>query len=106
MVERDNPALARLGPLPPALAGAIETTGRLDGGHGLSAALSDGAGEATIALLQRVAAWDGPIVAVQSIAPEALARGVDYDLGLLVEEVTISTNTAAAGGNASLMTLG
>jgi RHH-type proline utilization regulon transcriptional repressor/proline dehydrogenase/delta 1-pyrroline-5-carboxylate dehydrogenase len=44
-----------------------------------------------------VAAMPGPIVPVQSAA--------DIDLDLLVHEVSVSINTAAAGGNASLMAL-
>jgi RHH-type proline utilization regulon transcriptional repressor/proline dehydrogenase/delta 1-pyrroline-5-carboxylate dehydrogenase len=44
-----------------------------------------------------MAGRDGPIVPVQ---------GENIDLDLLVEEVAVSINTAAAGGNASLMALG
>ena len=40
---------------------------------------------------------DGPIVPVH-VAP--------YPLEFLVDEVSLSVNTAAAGGNASLMTIG
>ena len=36
----------------------------------------------------------------------ALAAGEDYNLADLVEECATATNTAAAGGNASLMTIG
>ena len=36
----------------------------------------------------------------------ALAAGEDFNLAELVEECAIATNTAAAGGNASLMTIG
>ncbi len=41
-----------------------------------------------------------------AITPDGLAAGDDYDLNFLLEERSISTNTAAAGGNASLMTIG
>ncbi len=41
----------------------------------------------------------GPIVPVLSASPE-------YSLEMLVRERTVSVNTAAAGGNASLMTIG
>jgi RHH-type proline utilization regulon transcriptional repressor/proline dehydrogenase/delta 1-pyrroline-5-carboxylate dehydrogenase len=44
-----------------------------------------------------VAHWAGPIVPVQSAA--------DVNRDMLVHEVSISINTAAAGGNASLMAL-
>jgi RHH-type transcriptional regulator, proline utilization regulon repressor / proline dehydrogenase / delta 1-pyrroline-5-carboxylate dehydrogenase len=56
---------------------------------------------------QAIAALPGPIVPVQAIAPAALAEGrADWSLDLMVTEVSISINTAAAGGNASLMTIG
>ena len=42
---------------------------------------------------------EGPIVPL--LMPEH-----DYDLTRLVHERTVSINTAAAGGNASLMTIG
>jgi RHH-type transcriptional regulator, proline utilization regulon repressor / proline dehydrogenase / delta 1-pyrroline-5-carboxylate dehydrogenase len=76
-----------------------------DVGH-LSFVLTDATGETLIALAQRIATWDGPIVGLQSVTPDALAAGEDFALGRLVEEVTITTNTAAAGGNASLMSIG
>jgi RHH-type transcriptional regulator, proline utilization regulon repressor / proline dehydrogenase / delta 1-pyrroline-5-carboxylate dehydrogenase len=52
----------------------------------------------------RFAALDGPIVPVH-----ALPRGAapaDYPLEWLLRECCVSTNTAAAGGNASLMSIG
>ncbi|MBU0798745.1 MAG: trifunctional transcriptional regulator/proline dehydrogenase/L-glutamate gamma-semialdehyde dehydrogenase [Alphaproteobacteria bacterium] len=50
---------------------------------------------------------DGPIVPVYGVTRDDLASGIsDYPLDLLVEEQSISINTAAAGGNASLMTIG
>ena len=52
-----------------------------------------------LALLQRLAAQEGPIVPV-------FVAVAGYPLDGLVQERSISTNTAAAGGNANLMTLG
>jgi len=53
-----------------------------------------------VALAEQLAVQDGPIVPI-------LARGeTGYPLDLLLEEVSISINTTAAGGNASLMTIG
>jgi RHH-type transcriptional regulator, proline utilization regulon repressor / proline dehydrogenase / delta 1-pyrroline-5-carboxylate dehydrogenase len=46
----------------------------------------------------RMAARPGPIVPVLSGSP-------DYDLQMLVKEKTVSINTTAAGGNATLLTL-
>lgn len=54
----------------------------------------------------RIAARSGPIAIVQSRSCESLAAGEGYRIDLLLQEQSISTNTAAAGGNASLMTIG
>ena len=54
----------------------------------------------------RIANRSGPIVTVQSKSSDALALGEHYRIDLLLREQSISTNTAAAGGNASLMTIG
>ncbi|OAQ21958.1 ALDH-like protein [Linnemannia elongata AG-77] len=48
----------------------------------------------------------GPLISVQSVAVDALAsEAEDYRLERLLIEISISQNTAAAGGNASLMTI-
>ena len=47
------------------------------------------------------------LVLVQAAGSDALAADAEaYCLNWLVEEVSTSINTAAAGGNASLMTIG
>ncbi|MEO8740664.1 MAG: trifunctional transcriptional regulator/proline dehydrogenase/L-glutamate gamma-semialdehyde dehydrogenase [Casimicrobiaceae bacterium] len=49
----------------------------------------------------------GPLVAVHALRADELAAGhPDYALEWLLEERSTSTNTAAAGGNASLMSIG
>ena len=58
------------------------------------------------ALNKAVAARPGPILPVQARTPEALAAGDLYGPAGLVEEVSTAINTAAAGGNASLMSVG
>ncbi len=63
----------------------------------LAAALFDGPPAELLALGQRLAARDGPIVPIY-VPP--------YPLDFLFDEVSLSVNTAAAGGNASLMTIG
>ncbi len=63
------------------------------------AMLFDGPKPALLALLQRLAAQDGPTVAVHTASP-------DYQLDGLIQEQSISVNTTAAGGNANLMALG
>jgi RHH-type proline utilization regulon transcriptional repressor/proline dehydrogenase/delta 1-pyrroline-5-carboxylate dehydrogenase len=53
-------------------------------------------------VLQQVAARPGPIVGVRGFAP----GDTGIPLESLVLERALSVNTAAAGGNASLMTIG
>jgi RHH-type transcriptional regulator, proline utilization regulon repressor / proline dehydrogenase / delta 1-pyrroline-5-carboxylate dehydrogenase len=54
-----------------------------------------------------IAALPGPLVLVQAASSDELAGEEQaYCLNWLVEEVSVSVNTTAAGGNASLMTIG
>jgi RHH-type proline utilization regulon transcriptional repressor/proline dehydrogenase/delta 1-pyrroline-5-carboxylate dehydrogenase len=69
------------------------------GPGGVDHVLIEGDSATIRATLEEVAAWSGPVILVQAL------RDGRYDLDLLVKEVSISTNTAAAGGNASLMSL-
>ena len=62
--------------------------------------------EALATALRHLAGRPGPIVRIQALTPGRLAAGEDYNLADLVEECAIATNIAAAGGNASLMTIG
>lgn len=49
----------------------------------------------------------GPLVLTQAASTEELANNPDaYCLNWLLEEVSTSINTTAAGGNASLMAIG
>ncbi|RVT89989.1 bifunctional proline dehydrogenase/L-glutamate gamma-semialdehyde dehydrogenase PutA [Rhodovarius crocodyli] len=66
---------------------------------GCAAVLFAGDEAALLAMLARVAALDGPIL------PVIVARDGVYPTEMLVQERSISINTAAAGGNASLMSL-
>ena len=60
------------------------------------AALFAGSRDELVALSRRLAARDGPIIPLH-LAP--------YRFEALLDEVSVSVNTAAAGGNASLMTM-
>jgi len=54
----------------------------------------------------RIAQLPGPLVPVQAASSQELADSPDtYCLSRLLEEVSTSINTTAAGGNASLMAL-
>jgi RHH-type proline utilization regulon transcriptional repressor/proline dehydrogenase/delta 1-pyrroline-5-carboxylate dehydrogenase len=72
----------------------------------LAFALLEGDEAATSDVLRKLARRAGPIVRLQALSSARLAAGEDYNLADLVEEHAIATNTAAAGGNASLMTIG
>ena len=93
-VARDPAALA-------AQRAAVEATGNRattdEADAAIAAALFAGSSEELVSLNMRLAAREGPIVPVH-VEP--------YPLELLSDEVSLSVNTAAAGGNASLMTIG
>jgi RHH-type proline utilization regulon transcriptional repressor/proline dehydrogenase/delta 1-pyrroline-5-carboxylate dehydrogenase len=73
-----------------------------DASVALDAVLHHGDGQALQAVCKALAQRPGPIVGVTAMQPGA----VDIPLERLVIERALSVNTAAAGGNASLMTLG
>ena len=71
------------------------------------AVLFEGDGDTLRHWAEIFAGREGPIVPIHSVPRGALADGTaDYALEWLLRERVVSTNTAAAGGNASLMTIG
>jgi len=69
--------------------------------------LFEGDSDELHALTRRIAKRPGPILTVQGVAAGALETDSDdYALERLLTERSVSVNTAAAGGNASLMTIG
>jgi RHH-type transcriptional regulator, proline utilization regulon repressor / proline dehydrogenase / delta 1-pyrroline-5-carboxylate dehydrogenase len=98
-VEAANPARGALESLPTEIAGHIYLVEDWHAIENLKAVLFEGEVDALIVINKEVARRDGPILPVLSATD-------DYDLNRLLEEVSISTNTAAAGGNASLMSIG
>ena len=66
------------------------------------AVLHHGDADSLASVVQRVASRPGPIVGVRAFAP----GDIGIPLESLVVERALSINTAAAGGNASLMTIG
>ena len=89
-------ARALAGELPTAVAARIEWTDRWESAA-CDIALAD-RGSDHLALRQHLAQRDGPRVRVLQAGPE-------YGLQWMVAERVISTNTAAAGGNATLLML-
>jgi RHH-type proline utilization regulon transcriptional repressor/proline dehydrogenase/delta 1-pyrroline-5-carboxylate dehydrogenase len=67
----------------------------------VQAVLFGGPEEALKALAQHLASLDGPIVPVHVTGAES-----GFPAEFLLLERSVSTNTAAAGGNAKLMMLG
>jgi len=78
-----------------------------DEGGAFDTVLFEGDSDALHALTRRIAQRPGPILTVQGVAAGALETDTDdYALERLLTERSVSVNTAAAGGNASLMTIG
>jgi RHH-type proline utilization regulon transcriptional repressor/proline dehydrogenase/delta 1-pyrroline-5-carboxylate dehydrogenase len=98
IVGEPSPLIAQL---PSEVRGRVRT---LAAGHrlaGIAAVLFEGDSDTLHQLNRRIAELPGAIVPVFTPSNEG-----DYPIEFLLEEKSISTNTAAAGGNASLMTLG
>jgi RHH-type transcriptional regulator, proline utilization regulon repressor / proline dehydrogenase / delta 1-pyrroline-5-carboxylate dehydrogenase len=105
-VIEDGPTAAVLKGCPAPVLAHVERIARLEQAHGIAALLTDKTGEHLLALNRRVAGWPGGIVQIQSLGPAAEAAGDDFALHRLLDESSATTNTAAAGGNASLMSIG
>jgi RHH-type proline utilization regulon transcriptional repressor/proline dehydrogenase/delta 1-pyrroline-5-carboxylate dehydrogenase len=84
------------------LPAAVQARIALDENAAPDAVLFHGSASALAALCRRIAQREGPIVAVQGLAP----GDTGIRLERLVVERVVSINTAAAGGNATLMTIG
>ncbi len=70
-------------------------------------ALIEGEGARLVEINQKIAGLPGPLVLTQAASSQELAAKDDaYCLNWLLEEVSTSINTTAAGGNASLMAIG
>jgi RHH-type proline utilization regulon transcriptional repressor/proline dehydrogenase/delta 1-pyrroline-5-carboxylate dehydrogenase len=95
-----------LADLPASVAARVRPTRDWTAEAPVAAALVEGDARAVRGTLRRIAALPGPLVPVQAATPEQLAADPDaYCVTWLLEEVSTSINTAAAGGNASLMTI-
>ncbi|MFW2831198.1 trifunctional transcriptional regulator/proline dehydrogenase/L-glutamate gamma-semialdehyde dehydrogenase [Sphingomonas sp. ID0503] len=84
--------------LPASVAAALAATS-----EPYAAALVEGGEKRIAAMAETVATMPGPIVPVHAAAP---GQPLAYQLDWLLEEVSTSINTTAAGGNASLMMIG
>ena len=104
----NSPVADALAALPPEVQAFVQSCSieQLLGETHLSAMLFEGDGDALQALLPRLARRSGALMRVENLTPVQLAAGALYDVSALMHEQSISTNTAAAGGNAQLMTMG
>ena len=107
VVDISNSVLADLlHALPASVAARLQRTKDWKADAPFAGALIEGEGEFLTETLQRLAALPGPLVLAQAAASHAMTKPDAYCLNWLLEEVSTSINTAAAGGNASLMTIG
>ncbi|WP_347328910.1 hypothetical protein, partial [Ralstonia pseudosolanacearum] len=101
-VVQENPAIAEvLRTLPSAVQSRVRTVASLEDAA-FDAVLHHGDSDHLRALCEGLARRAGPIVGVQGL-PHG---GQGLALERLLIERSLSVNTAAAGGNASLMTIG
>ena len=93
--------------LPAAVEARVSWTSDWEADGPFSGALVEGDTKRISEVNRRIAQLSGPLVLVQAASTEELKRDPDaYCLNWLLEEVSTSINTTAAGGNASLMTIG
>ncbi|MBU0774165.1 MAG: L-glutamate gamma-semialdehyde dehydrogenase, partial [Alphaproteobacteria bacterium] len=95
-----NDALVQGMALPPGLPADVAARFAKPADTPVAAVLVDGEPDIVSAMVQAVADWPGRIVPVHAPGPDG------YCLDWLMEEVSTSINTTAAGGNASLMMIG
>jgi RHH-type proline utilization regulon transcriptional repressor/proline dehydrogenase/delta 1-pyrroline-5-carboxylate dehydrogenase len=106
VVVAPEPIRAALRGLPEACAARVDDAPALEAAGNIAAILFEGDADVLRALNRTVAARAGAILPVQARTPEALVGGDLYTAIGLVDEVSTAVNTAAAGGNASLMSVG
>jgi len=106
VVDSGHPAAAILDSFPAEIASQVRREADWLRTRHLKAVLVEGDAEGLMALNRKVASLDGPIISVLAAKPGAASTKGAYDIDRLLDEYSISTNTAAAGGNASLMTIG
>jgi RHH-type proline utilization regulon transcriptional repressor/proline dehydrogenase/delta 1-pyrroline-5-carboxylate dehydrogenase len=97
VIDMQNVDKALVDSLPPAVGVQIRQIVDWTKCRTVDSVLVEGGPERMHEVTRTVSAFEGPIVLVQS------ANAVNLDL--LVHEIAVSINTAAAGGNASLMAL-
>jgi len=90
---------------PPQVVDRISESDDVIGEPALAGVLFEGGETALRLTAKALADRPGPIVALQALTSESFAAGDDYDLDYLLEERLVAVNTAAAGGNADLVSM-
>ena len=107
VVDAGSGLKERMADLPAAASSQITWTSDWKAAGPYAGALIEGEGERLLEIAGRIADLPGPLVLTQAASTaELLAHSEAYCLNWLLEEVSTSVNTAAAGGNASLMAIG
>ena len=107
VIDAGSELRAVLSGLPGAIGGRVSWTTDWEQDGPFSGALVEGDEVRLAELTCKLAALSGPLVLVQAATTQELLQDPQaYCLNWLLEEVSISINTAAAGGNASLMAIG
>jgi RHH-type proline utilization regulon transcriptional repressor/proline dehydrogenase/delta 1-pyrroline-5-carboxylate dehydrogenase len=107
MIDRSSGLRTSLDDLPPSVLARLAWSTDWAADGPFAGALIEGDPERVRSLNKAIAGLPGPLVLVQSASTQEIASGAEtYCLNWLMEEVSTSINTAAAGGNASLMSIG
>ena len=105
VIATDTGLQKALATLPQPVSSRVTWIGNWQEAGPFAGALIEGDAARVTSFNQKIAALPGPLVLVQAATSEALSMSPGYNLNWLVEEVSTSINTAAAGGNASLMAM-
>ena len=107
VVESGAAGRSALASLPPSVAAQITVVADWASAGQLAGILFEGDAQSLHAIDQMAAELPGALVPIHALTTAELLGGMlDYPLHWLVEERSISINTSAAGGNASLMAIG
>jgi RHH-type proline utilization regulon transcriptional repressor/proline dehydrogenase/delta 1-pyrroline-5-carboxylate dehydrogenase len=107
VIDRASGLENTLAGLPTSVSARITWSADWNADGPFAGALIEGDAERVRSINRAIAKLDGPLVLVQSATTEEVTGDEEaYGLNWLLEEVSTSINTAAAGGNASLMMIG
>ncbi|BAI76483.1 1-pyrroline-5-carboxylate dehydrogenase (plasmid) [Azospirillum sp. B510] len=101
VVDGDTAVTAGLTRLPPEVAARVRVSPSWTSFGPLAGALVEGESERLLAANRRIAELPGPIVLTQGVP----TGGKGVEIAWLMNERSVSTNTTAAGGNASLVAM-